>query len=55
MVIVQTTKSLSSNERSPKLREITRGHSFEIYEDEEREDFTFIELSKKIKNLKFIY
>jgi hypothetical protein len=37
---------LIGNGRSSKLREITRGHNFEIYGNEEREHFTFIEPSK---------
>jgi hypothetical protein len=39
---IETTKSLSGIRGLSKLREITRGHNFEIYE-KRRQDFTFIE------------
>jgi hypothetical protein len=41
---VETTKSLSS--RLSELRNVIKEQGFEIYEDEERGDFTFIEARK---------
>jgi Hypothetical methyltransferase len=44
LFIVETTKSLSG--RLSRLREIIKERGFEIYSDEERGDFTFIEARK---------
>ena len=41
LLIVETTKSLKG--RLSKLRDVLREQGFEIYTDEERGDFTFIE------------
>jgi hypothetical protein len=47
MVIVQTTKSLSGIGRFPnKEKKKQRSNIFEIYKDEERGDYRFIEASK---------
>jgi SAM-dependent methyltransferase len=44
LLIAETTKSLSG--RLSKLRQVMKEHGFEIYEDEEKGDFTFIEARK---------
>jgi hypothetical protein len=44
LFIAETTKSLSG--RLSRLREIIKERGFEIYSDEERGDFTFIEARK---------
>ena len=44
LFIVETTKSLSG--RLSRLREIIKERGFEIYSDEERGDFAFIEARK---------
>ena len=41
MLIAETTKSMKG--RLSKLRDVIKQRGFEIYEDEERGDFTFIE------------
>ncbi|MGB8035353.1 MAG: hypothetical protein WCF03_16195 [Nitrososphaeraceae archaeon] len=41
LFIVETTNSLSK--RLSELRNVIKDHGFEIYSDEERGDFTFIE------------
>jgi ubiquinone/menaquinone biosynthesis C-methylase UbiE len=44
LLIAETTKSLQSNEgRLSKLRETLKAEGFEIYEDVEKGNFTFIE------------
>jgi Hypothetical methyltransferase len=44
LFIAETTKSLSG--RLSRLRKIIKERGFEIYSDEERGDFTFIEARK---------
>ena len=41
LLIVETTKSLKG--RLSKLRDVIKAEGFEIYLDEERGDFTFVE------------
>jgi superfamily II DNA or RNA helicase len=43
LLIAETTKSLTGNGRLSTLRDVLREEGFEIYQDEERGDFTFIE------------
>jgi SAM-dependent methyltransferase len=43
LLIAETTKSMSGNARLSKLRNVIKEQGFEIYEEEERGDFTFIE------------
>jgi hypothetical protein len=44
LLIAETTKSLKG--RLPKLQDVLTEQGFEIYTDEERGDFTFIEARK---------
>ena len=41
LIIAETTKSMKG--RLSKLRDVIKGEGFEIYTDDERGDFTFIE------------
>jgi hypothetical protein len=41
--IVETTRSLSRNRGYSKLQDVIKEDPFEIYEEEERGEFTFIE------------
>jgi hypothetical protein len=41
LIIAETTKSMKG--RLSNLRDVIKGEGFEIYIDEERGDFTFIE------------
>jgi hypothetical protein len=43
LLIAETTKSLTGNERLSTLRNVLEEEGFEIYQDEERGEFTFIE------------
>jgi superfamily II DNA or RNA helicase len=43
LLIAETNKSLNENGRLSTLRDILKGKGFEIYQDEERGEFTFIE------------
>ena len=43
LLIAETTKSLRPEGRLYKLRDVIKEQGFEIYTDEERGDFTFIE------------
>ncbi|MGH9990762.1 MAG: methyltransferase domain-containing protein, partial [Nitrososphaera sp.] len=43
LLIAETSKSLTGNGRLSTLREVLKEEGFEIYQDEERGDFTFIE------------
>jgi putative methyltransferase len=43
LLIAETTKSLSASGRLSKLRDIIKDYGFEIYDDEQLGDFTFIE------------
>ena len=43
LVAETTTKSLSPRGRLSRLRDVIKEHGFEIYNDEQRGDFTFIE------------
>jgi hypothetical protein len=49
LMIAETTKSLSEDARLFSLRDKIRQHGFEIYSDEQRGIFTFIEASKVIQ------
>jgi hypothetical protein len=48
LMIAETTKPLSEGARLFSLGDKIRQHGFEIYSDEQREIFTFIEASKVI-------
>ena len=43
LLIAETTKSLNAKGRLSKLRDAIKEHGYEIYTDEEKGDFTFIE------------
>jgi SAM-dependent methyltransferase len=43
LLIAETAKSLSASGRLSRLRDVIKEHGFEIYNDEQRGDFTFIE------------
>ena len=43
LLIAETTKSLNENGRLSALRDLLKEEGFEMYQDEERGDFTFIE------------
>ena len=43
LLIAETTKSLSASGRLSRLRDVIKENGFEIYNDEQRGDFTFIE------------
>ncbi|HEU4823513.1 MAG TPA: hypothetical protein VFS97_08830 [Nitrososphaeraceae archaeon] len=43
MLIAETTKSFRPGGRLSRLRDIVKEQGFEIYTDEEKGDFTFIE------------
>ena len=43
LLIAETTKSLSASGRLSRLRNVIKENGFEIYNDEQRGDFTFIE------------
>jgi hypothetical protein len=43
LLIAETSKSLTGNGRLSTLREVLKEEGFEIYQEEERGDFTFIE------------
>ena len=47
LLIAETTSSLQNNRRLPTLRDVLKTEDFEIYSDEQRGDFTFIEARKK--------
>ena len=43
LLIAETTKSVSASGRLSRLRNVIKENGFEIYNDEQRGDFTFIE------------
>jgi cyclopropane fatty-acyl-phospholipid synthase-like methyltransferase len=43
LLIAEITKSISASGRLSKLRDVIKDHGFEIYDDEQLGDFTFIE------------
>jgi SAM-dependent methyltransferase len=43
LLIAETTKSLSAGARLSRLKDVIAQQGFEIYTDEEKGDFTFIE------------
>ena len=43
LLIAETTKSLSASGRLSSLRDVIKDYGFEIYDDEQLGDFTFIE------------
>jgi SAM-dependent methyltransferase len=43
LLIAEITKSLAENGRLSTLRDVLKEEGFEIYQDEERREFTFVE------------
>lgn len=46
LMIAETTKKTKEGERLSMLRDVVKTEGFEIYRDEEKGDFTFIEARK---------
>jgi hypothetical protein len=46
LMMAQTSRELNEGERLHSLRDIIRKEGFEIYSEEQRGDFTFIEATK---------